>query len=395
MRNRFSVTAHFAGEWDETRVKRWAETTRLRLEAPAVSLGVVFMTPQFFDVAGEVLEILRLHARIPLLIGCSSQSLIANGEELEDQAGIVLQLYHLPDAQLHGVHFDQDDLESLQGPEAWQQKSGVPATQCRGWLVFADPFHLEGEAWLREWNAAYSGIPSVGGLASGVYEDQRTQLYLNGEVFESGVVAVSLGGGVRLECVISQGCTPIGAPWTVTRADRNFILTIANRPAYQVLVDTFNGLPQEEQSRAHGNLFVGFASSEYVDEFQRGDFLVRNLLGADPNNGILAVGALPRPGQTIQFHRRDAKSATEDLTVCLARARQRLRGETILGGVLGICNGRGLRLFGKPNHDAGLIQEQLGPLSVSGFFCNGELGPVGGRNFLHGYTASLGLIVHA
>ncbi|HAB15649.1 MAG TPA: FIST N-terminal domain-containing protein [Verrucomicrobiota bacterium] len=395
MKNRFSVAAHFAGEWDEPRVQRWAETTRARLEAPSVTLGVVFMTPHFFDIAGEVLEVLRLHARIPLLIGCSSQSLIANGEELEDQAGMVLQLLHLPGAKVRGIHFDQAALEDLSGPTAWHGKTCVTPRDTHGWLVFADPFNLDGESWLREWNGAYPGIPSIGGLASGVFENRRTQLYLDGQVFEEGVVAVSIGGDVKLECVISQGCTPIGAPWTVTQADRNFILTIANRPAYHVLVDTFNGLPKEEQARAQGNLFVGFASCEYREEFHRGDFLVRNLLGADQQKGVLAVGAMPRAGQTIQFHRRDAESATEDLTACLTEARNRLREATVYGGVLGICNGRGLRLFGKPSHDAGLIQEQLGPLPVAGFFCNGELGPVGGRTFLHGYTASLGLFVKA
>lgn len=395
MRNRYAITAHFAGEWDEARVKRWAETTRARLDAPAVSLGIVFMTPQFFEVAADVLEVLRLHARIPLLVGCSSQSLIANGEELEDQAGLVLQLLHLPGATLQAFHFDQDSIESLAGPEAWHSKTQVLPADSKGWFIVADPFHLDGESWLREWNAAYPGIPSIGGLASGVFEDQRTQLYLNGQVHEEGVVALNVGGAVRLECVISQGCTPIGAPWTVTKAERNLIFSIANRPAYSVLVDTVNALPKEEQSRAQGNLFVGFASSEYREEFQRGDFLVRNLLGANPQNGVLAVGALPRTGQTIQFHRRDAQSASEDLAACLTQARQRLRGEVLLGGILGVCNGRGIHLFGKPHHDAGLIQEQLGPLPLAGFFCNGELGPVGGRNFLHGYTASLGLLVKA
>jgi small ligand-binding sensory domain FIST len=395
MKNRFAVAAHLAGEWDEARVRRWAESTRARLEAPSVTLGMVFTTPHYFDVAEEVLEVLRVHGRIPLLAGCSSQSLVANGEELEDQAGLVLQLFHLPGGQLHGTHFDQAALEAVTSSQDWPAATGVSPSATKGWLVFADPFHLDGESWLREWNAAYPNVPSVGGLASGSGEQQRTQVYLNGGVFEEGVVAVSIGGAVRLDCVISQGCTPIGAPWTVTKADRNFILTIANRPAYNVLVDTFNGLPKEEQARAQGNLFVGFASSEYREEFHRGDFLVRNLLGADPQNGVLAVGATPRAGQTIQFHRRDARSASEDLSECLAQARVRLQGETVYGGLVGICNGRGRRLFGRPNHDAGLIQEQLGPLPLVGFFCNGELGPVGGRNFLHGYTASLALLVKA
>lgn len=393
MKHQHAVAAHFAGTWEEARVQRWAESVRARLNAPAVSLGIILMTPDYFDVAAEVLEVIRLHARVPLLVGCSSQSLIVNEEELENQPGLGLQLFHLPAGEVKAVHLTQAAMEDLEVPGDWHARTGVAPASTRGWLVFADPFNMDGESWLRAWNEAYPGIPAVGGLASGVFEEQRTQVYLNGYAFEEGIIAVSVGGGVKLECVISQGCTPIGTPWTVTRADRNFILQIANRPAYNVLVDTFNGLSDSVKEKAQGNLFVGFASSEYRDEFRRGDFLVRNLLGADPENGVIAVGAMPRTGQTIQFHRRDAGSATEDLAACLTAARERLTGETVYGGVVGICSGRGRRLFGKPNHDASLIQEQLGPLPLSGFFCNGELGPVGNRNFLHGYTASLGLFV--
>ena len=393
MEQPFAVAAHYTGGWDEARLTRWAAQLRARLDAPNVTFGLVFLTPQFFDVAAEVLEILRLHARIPLLAGSSSQSLIANGEELEENPGFVLQLFHLPGAELKALHFTDADLAKTSGPADWHRLTGLVPEQARGWLVFADPFNLDGETWLREWNAAYPGVPAVGGLASGHPQEQRTQVYLDGQVFEEGAVAVGFGGAVRLESVTSQGCTPIGAPWTITKSDRNFILQIANRPAYHVLVDTFNALPKDEQQRSQGNLFVGFAGSEYHDEFHRGDFLVRNLIGADPQNGVLAVGAQPRTGQTIQFHRRDAATATEDLVACLERTRRQLGGQTVYGGLLCACNGRGQRLFGKPNHDAGLVQEQLGPLPVSGFFCNGELGPVGGKNFLHGYTASLALFV--
>ncbi|HEY6167386.1 MAG TPA: FIST C-terminal domain-containing protein, partial [Verrucomicrobiae bacterium] len=246
---------------------------------------------------------------------------------------------------------------------------------------------------LAGWNEAYAPLPIVGGLASGNFNEQLTQVYLNGEVFTEGGVALAVGGAVAIEGVISQGCTPIGDTWTLTKVDRNLIHQIANRPAYEVLVDTFNSLPAEEQKKAQQNLFIGLVTNEYLEEFHRGDFLVRNLVGADPKSGIIAVGALPRAGQTIQFQRRDAAAAREDMEALLARAKKQLAGRTIYGACLCCCNGRGERLFGEPSHDARCTQTILGPLGLSGFFCNGEIGPVGERNFLHGYTASLALFV--
>ena len=198
---------------------------------------------------------------------------------------------------------------------------------------------------------------------------------------------------MRVASVISQGCTPIGETWTITKAEQNIIHQIGNRPAYQVLLETFNSLPLEEQSKARGNLFVGLVVNEYLEEFHRGDFLIRNLIGADPKSGSIAVGAWPRPGQTMQFQRRDARAATEDMVALLERTQRSLNGGRIYGGCLCSCNGRGYRLFGYRNHDADLVQSRLGPLGLSGFFCNGEIGPVGERNFLHGYTASLALFL--
>jgi small ligand-binding sensory domain FIST len=154
-----------------------------------------------------------------------------------------------------------------------------------------------------------------------------------------------------------------------------------------------NRLSPGDQRKTRGNLFIGLVMNEYLDEFHRGDFLVRNLLGGDPRSGVLAVGALPRAGQTVQFQRRDAEAATEDMHELLARAKSELAGATVYGGCLCSCNGRGKNLFGAPNHDAQTVQEQFGPMGLAGFFCNGEIGPVGEKNFLHGYTASLALFV--
>jgi small ligand-binding sensory domain FIST len=389
----FSVAAHWSSPFDESALQRWAEELRARLSVPQVSLGLVFITPRFFKQSRQILEILRVHARIPLLVGCSSQSLIFSSEEVEEDAGIVLGLYSLPGANLKASIFTEQQVEEANGPGYWRMETGIEPEQTNGWLVLIDPFHLDSEMWLKGWNEAYAPLPILGGLASGEYNEQTTQIYLNGEVYEEGGVALSVGGDVRLVGVTSQGCTPIGETWTLTKVDQNIIHEIGNRPAYEVLAETFNQLSSEEQQRARGNLFVGLVVNEYMEDFHRGDFLIRNLLGADPRSGSIAVGAAPRLGQTIQFQRRSAAAATEDMNELLGRTRAKLEQSPIYGGCLCSCNGRGQGMFGRPNHDAELVQQRLGPLGLTGFFCNGEIGPVGERSFLHGFTASLALFV--
>jgi small ligand-binding sensory domain FIST len=366
---------------------------RAQLAAPQVNLGLVFMAPRFFANAKQVLEILRVHAKIPLLVGCSSQSLIANGEELEENPGITLGLYALPGAELKAFHFAQEQVEEANGPGYWRLETGIEPEQTNGWLAFIDPFHLDSEAWLHSWNEAYAPLPVMGGLASGDFTEQRTQVYLNGDVYEEGGVAISVGGDVKLSGVISQGCTPIGETWTLTRVEDNIIHEIGNRPAYKVLEETFNQLTAAEQKIARNNLFVGLVVNEYLEDFHRGDFLIRNLLVVDPRSGSIAVGAFPRTGQTMQFQRRSAAAAMEDMDELLGRAAKQLQGAQIYGACLCSCNGRGLGLFGRPNHDAHCVQEQFGPIGLAGFFCNGEIGPIGEKNFLHGFTASLALFV--
>ncbi len=391
--NEFSVAAHWSGDFEEHAVRTWAEGLRARLRAPQVSLGLVFMTPKFFPHARQILEILQVHARIPLLAGCSSQSLIAGEHEIEEDAGIALGLYALPGAELKAVPFTQDQVETATGPDFWPRVTRIAPAQTNGWLAFLDPFHLDSEAWLKSWNESFAPTPVLGGLASGDFTAQRTQVYLNGDVFEEGGVAISVGGAISLAGLTSQGCTPIGETWTLTRVEQNLIHQIGNRPAYQVLAETFNNLSPDEQKKARDNLFIGLVMNEYLEDFHRGDFLVRNLLGADPNSGSIAVGALPRLGQTIQFQRRSAAAATEDLQELLMRTKSRLGRARIYGGCLCCCNGRGRNLFGRPDHDAQMVQKALGPFGLTGFFCNGEIGPVGQKNFLHGYTACLALFV--
>jgi small ligand-binding sensory domain FIST len=391
--NDFSVAAHWNGDFNETGLQQWAENLRAQLKSTRVDLGLVFLTPKFFSKAQTILEIIRVHAQVSLLAGCSSQALIAGAEEIEENAGISLALYSLPGAELKAYHFAQEQVEEANGPGYWRLETGVEPEQTNGWLAFIDPFHLDSESWLRGWNEAYAPLPVMGGLASGDFSEQRTQVYLNGDVFEEGGVAISIGGEIKLASVISQGCTPIGETWTLTRVEENVIHEIGNRPAYEVLEETFSKLSPAEQKVASGNLFIGLVVNEYLEDFHRGDFLIRNLLAADAKSGCIAVGAYPRLGQTVQFQRRSAAAAMEDMSELLAQARQKLSNQQILGACLCSCNGRGEQLFGRPNHDAKSVQDQFGPIGLAGFFCNGEIGPVGEKSFLHGFTASLALFV--
>jgi small ligand-binding sensory domain FIST len=393
MNGEFSIAAHWPGGFDEDGLRDWAKNLREQLDAPVVSLGLVFMSPEFFPHAKQTLEILRVHAQIPLLAGCSSSGLIAGDREIEAAPGLALALYSLPGAELRTARFTQEQVGEADGEFFWHRRTEIPPASVNGWLAFIDPFHLDVESWLRSWEHGYGARPVFGGMASGRFPEPLTQVYLDGEVFEDGGVAVAVGGDVTLTGVISQGCTPIGESWTLTRVEHNLIRHIGNRPAYAVLAETVQKLPPDEQLKAQGNLCIGLAMNEYLEDFHRGDFLVRNLIGGDPNSGVLAVAALPRTGQTMQFQRRDAAAATEDMGELLAHAKKNLAGAVIYGGCLFCCNGRGKNLFHQPDHDAGMVQRQFGPLGLAGFFCNGEIGPVAGKNFLHSFTASLALFV--
>jgi small ligand-binding sensory domain FIST len=341
----YSAAAHWRGEFDEHRFQEWVEALRARVTARPLSLGLVFIAPPLFARAPQILEIIQVHGHVPLLAGCSSQSLIAMNEEIEDQAGVSLALYSLPGAELKGFHFTQSEVEEARGPGYWRLETGIEPEQTNGWLAFLDPFTVDSEHWLSTWNEAYAPQPVFGGLASGDFQRQLTQVYLDGKAYDEGGVAISVGGAVKLVGVTSQGCTPIGETWTLTSVEENVVHRIGNRAAYEVLAETFSKLDPQEQRKARGNLFIGLVVNEYLEDFHRGDFLIRNLIGADPQTGSLAIGALPRTGQTVQFQRRSAVAASEDLSELLNRTRRQLGETPIYGGCLCSCNGRGRGLF--------------------------------------------------
>jgi len=271
---------------------------------------------------------------------------------------------------------------------------GWPDTLLDQWpndaslLVLADPFSFPADYFLQRINDDHPSTPVVGGMASGGAAPGECRLILGSEVFDQGAAALQLTG-VRLTSVVSQGCRPIGKPYVITRAERNVIFELGGATAMQRLQEVFNELPTHEKSMLQKGLHVGRVVSEYQDRFEQGDFLVRNVIGVDPDKGAIAIGDFVRAGQTVQFHIRDESTADDDM-------RQLLKGFAAKGNgaeaaLLFTCNGRGTRLFSHPDHDARVIRDALGDVPLAGFFAQGEMGPIGGRNFLHGFTASMAL----
>ncbi|MBJ7327439.1 MAG: FIST C-terminal domain-containing protein [Chthoniobacterales bacterium] len=373
--------------FDEGRVRAAAEEMRAELGA-APSLALAFASTGYAPHLAEFQEVITVHGHAPLLVGCTGSGLIGTGREAEMSEGFSLLFLHFPQGRARAVPLDQSQLETSSGGAFWRDVAG--SAQPTAWFVLTNPFQFDTDTWLREWNTAYPGVPCFGGLASGVRGDEGVAVFGPEIGATSDAVAIALEGYVRIETVVSQGCRPIGEALPVTRVDEHLLIEMGSRPAYQVLEQAFNTLGDADKQRARGNIFAGFAVDEYREQFGRGDFLVRNILGADPATGAVVVGGHPRNGQTMQYQLRDAASADEELKTLLTPFAA--REEKPVASLLFCCNGRGKNLFGAPDHDAKLVAEKLGPLPSAGFFCNGEIGPVGGTNFLHGYTASIGLI---
>lgn len=381
-------------DWQEA-IDRAIEEASAGSEAGTADLALVFASADYAEHLEAMLARVQRATGAGLLAGCSGQGIIGPEREIEGEPAVSLMALRMPGAMLRACHISQEQVDRFETPEAWCEHTGISRDEVNGWLMFADPFHMDVETLLDGFSSAYPGVPVLGGLASASAHPHQTYIFLNGEVHGQGAVAVALGGAYTIKSVVSQGCDPIGEPWIITAANGSIVETISQRPAYEVLVETIRALPPEKQERASRNLLVGLAMDEYKETFGRGDFLIRGLMGADPKSGAIAVGARPRVGQTIQFQIRDAAAADEDLRQLLVEARETLGDTRPVGAVLCSCNGRGQGLFGFPDHDARSVAQQLGSVPLAGFFCNGEIGPVGRDVFLHGFTASLGLIVPA
>jgi len=370
----------------EAAVRDLADAIRSQIGQATLDLGLVFFSAHHAEKSRLIAAMLQEELHIDVCLGCSGEGVIAGEEELETAAALTLWVASLPQVRVTPLRLSFSHVQDQVQLAGWPE----PSTDASTFILLADPFTTPIHDVLSVMADRYPSGQAIGGLASGGHGAGENRLIRNREVFDGGLVGVRLSGPLAIRTVISQGCRPIGERFMVTRSDHNLIYELSGKPALERLQDAFESLEAPQRQQAHRVLHVGIVIDEHRSRFERGDFLVRNLVGADQQAGAIAIGDVVQEGQTIQFHLRDAKSASEDLHVLLAADRAKHQNQP-RGALMFSCCGRGEGLFGQAHHDSRALQERMGRIPVAGFFAQGEIGPVGGRNFLHGYTASVAI----
>ncbi|HET8593327.1 MAG TPA: FIST N-terminal domain-containing protein [Solirubrobacterales bacterium] len=367
-----------------------SDRARTGLE-PSCDLAVVFASGNHLGMAKWLLS--EVHERLEpqALIGCGAGGTVADGHEMEDTPSVVVWAASLPGAELETMHLTAErDAEGFRLLGLPEELTGAAAEgdapDDESVIALCDPFSFPAEELIVALERNRPGAPMIGGLSSASFAG-GAMLLRDGEVHTDGAVALRMRGIEVLPCV-SQGAGPVGPEMTITSAEANVIAELAGKPAMERLGEVITALPERERELAAAGVLIGLVIDENRPEYERGDFLARPIIGADRASGAIAIGEPVRVGQTVRLQVRDAASADADLREALRAQTQALGSDGAAGALLFTCNGRGSHMFEVPDHDASAIEDSLGA-PTAGFFCAGEIGPVGGRNFLHGFTATM------
>ncbi|NEO44631.1 FIST N-terminal domain-containing protein [Moorena sp. SIO3I6] len=414
-------------------VIKWANalSTRASLEAAVAEvadcleqslpsradLGLVFISSAYASEYARLIPLLQERLSLPVLIGCGGSGIIGmntNGQPVEVEGGpaLSLSLACLPDVSVHSFHIPGDTLPDLDSsPDAWVDLIGISPQEQPQFILFSDPSSSKINDLLQGLDYAYPGSVKVGGVASGSSMMVKNGLFclkdqtqVAKSLYHEGTVGVALSGNVVLETIVAQGCRPIGQTYQVTKADQNILLELtaldqgkitsgepASHPPLMVLRELIQSMDEADRKLAQHSLFVGVARDEFKQQLDPGDFLIRTLLGVDPRIGAIAIADRIRPGQRIQFHLRDAQTSEEDLALLLEDYQKQTKTTQAAGALMFSCLGRGEGLYGKLNFDSQMFHRYIKDIQLAGFFCNGEIGPVGSSTFLHGFTSVFGI----
>jgi len=372
------------------------------LEGRPADLAFVFVSPHHASNYYSVPELLAERLGDAPVVGCSAAGVIGGGHEVERRPGLAVTAAHLPGVTVTPFDARQNDLPTADAPpEEWQHLVGVKPNKRAAIVLLPDPFTLQADALLSGLDFAFPGSVKSGGLASGGDRPGANALFIGDHVRRSGAVGAVLTGNVEVETVVTQGCRPVGRPMVITECRQNVIERLGDETPLDVLRDLFEGADPGQRRLIRRSLQLGLVMDPLSDTFTAGDFLIRNVIGADEEDGSLAVGEKVREGQVVQFHVQDAEAASEDIRAALERYREEATAGPPASAMLFSCLGRGQHLFGVPDHDTGLFQSMVAQVPLTGFFGNGQIGPANGcqaggveadgTTFLHGFTSSFAL----
>jgi small ligand-binding sensory domain FIST len=347
-------------------------------------LVICFFSMEHAEAAAGIALGLSERTGSGTIIGCTAGGVIGGRRELEEGPALSVWAASLPGVRLMPFALDVVELPDGYGVGGWPD---LDAAEHPDVLLLPDPFSFPADGFIRGLDREQPGVRVIGGMASGANAPGAHRLLLGPGARERGAVGVAISGPIEVRTVVSQGCRPIGAPFTVTRGEGNLVQELGGQPALERLRELIVGATPADQALLVGGVQLGRVIDEHKLSFERGDFLIRSLIGVDEETGALAIGDQVEVGQTLQFHVRDATAASEELDLLLAG----VPSWDPQGALLFSCNGRGRRFFHEPDHDAARVATATGGAPMAGFFAQGELGPVGGHNFLHGFTASMAL----
>jgi small ligand-binding sensory domain FIST len=402
----------------EAAVQDVARQAQQSLGAPA-DLALVFISATFASEYPRLLPLLRqelttLFPTLPHIIGCGGGGVLGmtpenKAIEVESEPALSLMLAHLPGVKVQPFHIDSDELPDMDSsPNSWVELVGVDPAENPQFILLADTLSARVNDLLPGLDYAYPGAVKIGGATSGNGSFGGCGLFCGETLYREGTVGVALSGDLVIETIVAQGCRPIGQPYRVVSAEKHVILKVAEQlPAeegededemeletpLEALQDLIQDLDESDRLLAQDSLFVGIVRDEFKQNLEPGDFLIRVLMGVDPRAGAIAIGDRVRPGQRMQFHLRDADTSAEDLEMLLKHylQKQGKSAASAAGALLFSCLGRGVGLYGEPNFDSTLFSEHLPHVPLAGFFCQGEIGPIGTETFLHGYTSAFGI----
>jgi small ligand-binding sensory domain FIST len=379
------------GERLDALIEKAVEAAVGSLQGARPDLLVAFVSAHFADEYDRVPALVRNAAGSGLLLGCCAGGVIGGGREVEDEPAFALAAASLPGVDIAPVYVDPQAIPELSDRSGWESLLRCTAKDAPSLVLLPDPFTIPVDRVLQGLDARFPDSRKVGGLASGARRPGGNRLYLGPNSYSAGAVGVALTGNVVVDSVVAQGCRPIGDPMFVTACRENLLMGLDGRPPLEVLRDLYEQLSVADRDVFRYALFLGIVMNDRRERYGPGDFLIRNLVGVSEDPRGLVVGSALRENLVVQFHLRDRQTSQADLHAMLHRYAEDTKGRPPAGSLLFSCLGRGVHLYGEPDHDSNEFRKCVGEVPLGGFFCNGEIGPVQGRTFLHGYTSAFAM----